>query len=146
MTNERFTKDIDQLNSFLRGERSAVATYEQVIQKADTPNVIVDLQNGQESHRRRVELLETKISALGGEPAKDGGAWSALAKTVQGGAAVLGLNPAIAVLEEGEDHGLKDYRQNLDQLSPEMNTWVATQLLPEQERTHDRLSKLKQTV
>lgn len=143
MTPQQTSKDIDQLKSFLRGERSAVETYDQVIEKADGPTVRTQLQEGRNSHAERVALLEQQIRILGGKPDTTSGPWGAFAKAVEGGAKAFGLSAAVAVLEEGEDHGLKDYKQDAEDLSPEMRTFVNVQLLPRQQRTHDTLSRLK---
>lgn len=150
MTNTNTTdatkNDIDQLNSFLRGERSAVETYRQVMEKAETPNVKTSLQSGFESHTKRARLLEDKVRMMGGEPSKESGAWGTFAKAVQGGAKVFGISSAVATLEQGEDHGLADYKRDLKDLSPQAQEFVRTNLLPEQVRTHAALSSLKKSL
>ena len=137
-------KNVDQLNSFLRGEISAVETYKIALDKLgwDSPSR-AQLNSCCESHQRRVDALRQKILAMGGEPAEGSGAWGALAKAIEGGAAVLGDQVAVAALEEGEDHGLKDYRADLDKLGPMERDLVTQQLLPLQEETHRTLSRLK---
>ena len=49
-------------------------------------------------------------------------------------------------LEQGEDHGLADYKRDADQLHGELRRFARMQLLPAQQRTHDRMSKLKKTL
>ena len=139
-------KDIKQLNSFLRGELSAVATYEQCIAKVEEPAVLTQLRALEESHRSRAVLLEERITALGGSPDRTSGAWGSLAKLAEGGAKVFGASAAVSMLEEGEDHGLKDYRKNLDDLTTEQRSFVESRLLPEQKRSHDALSQLQHNV
>src|SRR5690606_14996666 len=103
---ERNTEqDIKQLNSFLRGELSAVETYQQCIEKVENEQVRSQLLGLQESHRSRAILLKERILGLGGEPEQSAGAWGSLAKAVQGGATIFGAAAAVSVLEEGEDHG-----------------------------------------
>ena len=137
-------EDVDQLNSFLRGEISAVETYDQAIEKlADRPELARILRECRESHQRRVELLKQEVIRSGGEPATGSGVWGGFAKLVQGGAKAFGDAAVLAALEEGEDHGRDDYRGDLDELSPAMRTLVESRLLPEQQRTHDALSMLK---
>ncbi len=138
--------DVKQLNSFLRGEISATETYRQVIEKAESPSVSGVLAAGHASHERRVRLLEDKIRALGGEPDQGAGAWGALTKAIQGGAKLFGLPTAIAVLEEGEDHGKKDYAEHVGDLSPTSQAFVRSELMSEQDRTHDSLAALKAKV
>lgn len=136
--------DVTQLNSFLRGELSAVETYAQAIAKLDDePALRGSLEDCRMSHQRRAALLREEIARRGGEPAEGSGLWGAFAQLVEGGAKVFGKKAAIAALEEGEDHGRDDYRAELANLDPDLRRLVETQLLPEQLRTHDTLSALK---
>jgi len=139
--------NIDQLNSFLRGEISAVETYRMAIDKVD-PNspARIELIANMDSHNQRVMLLRDAIRALGGEPADGSGPWGVLAKAIEGGARLLGDKAAVAALESGEDHGLKDYRKDLDELDPNGRALVMTELLPQQQQTHDRMSALKKQL
>ena len=137
-------KDVEQLNSFLRGEVSAVETYTQAIDKlSDEPSVRAKLAACRESHAQRAALLRAEIERRGGAPASGSGAWGSFAQLVEGGAKMFGRKAAIAALEEGEDHGRDDYRSDLAELSPDVRRLVETQLLPKQMQTHDVLSQLK---
>lgn len=139
--------DVTQLNSFLRGELSAVETYAQAIAKLDDePALRARLEDCRMSHQRRAGLLREEIARRGGEPAEGSGIWGAFAQLIEGGAKVFGKKAAIAALEEGEDHGRDDYRAELDNLDPDLRRLVETQLLPEQLRTHDTLSALKHSL
>jgi hypothetical protein len=137
------TQPIEQLNSFLRGEISAVETYRQALEAVNDALARTQLELCHVSHQHRVDVLRTRIIELGGEPVQSSGAWGAFAKAAEGSAAALGEQAAIDVLEEGEDHGLKDYQKRLKDLDVTSRTFVAQELLPEQERTHRTLSALK---
>jgi hypothetical protein len=138
---------IDQLNSFLRGEMSAVETYQMALEKLDTASPArTELETCQRSHEQRVSLLRDQIVRLGGTPAKSSGPWGTFAKTIEGGARILGDKVAISALEEGEDHGLKDYKDDIDKLDAEFRPLVQSKLLPLQEDTHSRLSALKRRM
>lgn len=135
--------DITQLNSFLRGELSAVETYDQAIAKlGDDPAVRGKLENCRTSHQLRATLLCEEILRRGGEPAEGSGPWGAFAQIVEGGAKLFGKKAALAALEQGEDHGRDDYKAELEELSPELRRFVENKLLPEQLRTHDALAGL----
>jgi uncharacterized protein (TIGR02284 family) len=139
--------DIDQLNSFRRGELAAVETYDQALEKlAKEPQIAPLLRDCRQSHQRRAELLREEIEKLGGKPANNSGAWGAFAKMVEATSKPLGKKTAIAALEEGEDHGRDDYRGELDKLSSEVREFVRNQLIPEQMRTHQALSDLKHAI
>jgi hypothetical protein len=105
-----------------------------------------ELETCMQSHEARVQLLRDQIRKLGGEPATSSGAWGIFAKIVEGSARAVGDKAAIAALEEGEDHGLKDYKDGVDKLDSELKTLVRSQLLAQQEDTHSRLSSLKRRL
>ncbi len=139
--------NIDQLNSFLRGELSAVETYRMALDKLDKGSPArTELETCMRSHEERVQMLREQIRRLGGTPSTSSGAWGVFAKVVEGGARALGDKAAIAALEEGEDHGLRDYRDNVDKLDRDMRNIVSTRLLAEQENTHSRMSSLKKRL
>ena len=140
---------VDQLNSFLRGELSAVETYRMAIDKlAVTSPARTELMANLNSHQDRVEMLRDAIIQLGGAPADSSGAWGVFAKTVEGTARVFGDKATISALEEGEDHGLADYRRDIDDedLDFSSRSLVRDRLIPQQQLTHDRLSALKRRL
>lgn len=137
---------VDKLNSFLRGELSAVETYRQAIDKLGGKPEAATLSDCMLSHQRRAELLRAEIRRRGGDPAEGSGPWGAFAKLVEGGAKVFGEKAAIAALEEGEDHGRDDYRKDTPALEPDAQAFVNSQLVPEQLRTHQAMSSLKKSL
>jgi hypothetical protein len=136
---------IGQLNSFLRGERSAVETYQMAIDKLPKSTFLDVLRTNLVSHEKRVAQIGTKISSMGGTSAKSSGAWGTFAKLIEGGAVALGEKSAVAALEEGEDHGRNDYQRDIGNIEPKMRAFVQG-LLDEQMKTHDSLSKLQKRM
>ncbi len=145
MIPENNAKDVDQLNRLLRGELSAVETYEQCIEKMEEPALKQQLAVLRSSHVTRATKLKSRIRAMGGEPENTSGAWGTFAKLVEGGAKIFGKKAAISALEQGEDHGKNDYA-SVENLTPEVRHFVQTELMPEQKRTHDALSALQSEV
>jgi uncharacterized protein (TIGR02284 family) len=139
-------QSVDVLNSFLRGEISAVETYRQALEKVTQPEVRTPLQECLQSHSQRVMLLSEQVRALGGSPSTSSGVWGAFAKAVEGGAKSFGDKVAVAALEEGEDHGRNDYKRDLDKLDAASRQVVQARIVPEQQRTHDTMSLLKKTL
>jgi uncharacterized protein (TIGR02284 family) len=137
---------IEHLNSFLRGEISAVETYRQAMEQVKDMRALTTLQECETSHARRVATLRDYIARLGGTPANDSGAWGSFAKLVEGGAKAFGDAAAVAALEEGEDHGLRDYKDDLQDLDMEARRLVEQELLPAQQQTHSALSQLKKAM
>lgn len=139
-------QSVDVLNSFLRGEISAVETYRQALEKVERPQIATQLQDCMQSHKQRVTLLSEQIRALGGTPSTNSGVWGAFAKAVEAGAKTFGEKAAIAALEEGEDHGRNDYRRDIGKLDVTSRQVIENRVMPEQQRTHDAMSALKKTL
>ena len=147
MTNQQEQQAIDQLNSFLRGEISAVETYRQALEQTKDTRAATILRENEASHASRVQMLRDEIRRLGGEPAEGSGVWGAFAKAVEGGAKMFGESTAVAALEEGEDHGLKTYsNQDVRDLPTVVLQTMSSKLLPAQRRTHDALANLKRLM
>jgi len=139
-------QSVGKLNSLLRGEISAVETYRQALDRVVDGQARIQLEECAKSHQERVQRLRDCVASLGGTPSQDSGAWGTFAKLVEGAAKPFGDKAAIAALEEGEDRGLADYRNQIPQLDPQSRTVVENELLPAQERTHRALSTLKKTL
>jgi uncharacterized protein (TIGR02284 family) len=137
---------VDQLNSFLRGELSAVETYQQALTKLESFQHRATLEECASSHQRRVALLMEEVRRRGGKPAASSGAWGTFAKAIEAGSTALGPKTAIAVLEEGEDHGRNDYDRDIEKLDADARQLVAQRLMPEQVRTHSAMSHLKKLL
>lgn len=147
MTRTIVDQDVDKLDSFLRGEMSAVETYDQALEKlGDDPTFAAPLRAARESHQARVERLRDELLKRGAMPSGGSGVWGGFARLVEGGAKVFGARAAIAALEEGEDHGRDEYRQALEELSADARAFVEHRLLPEQLKTHDAISSLKHSL
>lgn len=140
-------KNVETLKSLLRGEMSAVETYDQAMQKLnDDAAIVQQLRRCRLSHEDRVSMLRGEVSRFGGQAPEGSGPWGAFAKLVEGGAKVFGKKAAIAALEEGEDHGLKQYRADLAKLDASVRSTLEPRLLAEQEQTHRVMSDLKHTI
>lgn len=138
--------DVETLNSFLRGEISAVETYRQAIDHVSNDRIRSQLEDCLHDHEHRVESIRERIEKLGGTPSESSGPWGTFAKLVQGGADMLGEKAAVQALEEGEDRGLANYQRDMDKTHGDARRLVRMELLPAQKRTHERLSRLKKTL
>ena len=110
------TTDTNTLNSLLRGEMSAIETYRQAIEKlGDVHDPLVEeLRAMQRDHRDAADALWHHIEQHGGKPSEGSGPWGTFAKAVEGTAKLLGNTAALKALKEGEQHGLKDYQDALE--------------------------------
>ena len=130
---------VRQLNSLLRGEISACETYRMAIDKvADSDQIAMDnvsiLREIEGEHDQAVRQLR--------QPSGSSGAWGAWAQTVQGTMNLFGDASALKSLKEGEEHGLKDYQEALDDVDSMSRELIESQLLPNQQRHIALLNQL----
>ena len=131
------TATTNTLNSLLRGELSAVETYQQAIAKLGGTTGAAELQRLQLEHRRAANLLRDHVQHHGGQPHRTSGMWGTFAKLVEGTAKVFGAGAALKALKEGEEHGIKQYEAVVKDatLPRESETLITATLLP-QTREH----------
>jgi len=131
-------KAIDRLNSLLRGELAAIETYERALRKLDGPGTELadQLVHFAAEHSRNADALKARVETLGGTCANPSGAWGAWSRIVQGSANVFGDGSAIKALKEGEEHGLKDYADALedDELDEASRRLVENEMIPRQRK------------
>jgi demethoxyubiquinone hydroxylase (CLK1/Coq7/Cat5 family) len=137
---------IERLRELLRGEVSAVDTYELALRWTKDPALRRVLWQLQGEHDERVRLLRTKLHELAAEPAEGSGVWGAFAGLVQAGADLLGDATAVAALLEGEEHGLRNYQKCAAEAEPLVQDLVNTVLLPAQQKSVELCRTLKQHV
>ncbi len=123
----------DTLNSLLRGEISAVETYDKAIKKVGDDPRGSQLQQMRTDHADAVARLREHIRAhTTEEPAESSGAWGVWAKCVQTTANLFGDKAAMKALKEGEEHGIKEYEKALEDesLTPACREEIRSNLLP----------------
>ena len=140
---------VRQLNSLLRGEISAAETYRMAIDKvSDSANVSSAglLREIQEEHGRAAQGIRDRIRELGGEASDSSGAWGLWAKTVQGTMNLFGDTSSLKALKEGEEHGLKDYQEAIDDVDASSAQLIQNQLIPAQQRHINLLDQMISSV
>ena len=136
------TQPVEQLKSFCRGEMSAVDTYHRAIEVTKQAWVLNELRNNLMVHEEHVHLLKQRIIELDGNPPESSGPWGAFANMIEGVAAAISENAALAILEEGERHGLADYKSDLSNLDYESLRLIEDRIIPQQTRTHTSLHEI----
>lgn len=139
-------ESLEKLSECLRGEISAVQTYELALHNLEVTEIAGALRQLRDSHDRRVALIRDRIRAWGAVPKDTSGVWGAFARLIQRGADLFGDRAAISALEEGEDHGLKLYTEDLDDVDLDTREFIRHELLPDQRRTHDLCRSLYRFV
>jgi uncharacterized protein (TIGR02284 family) len=127
----------DILNRLLRGELAATETYQQALTKVGSEPRAADLRRIRDEHRTAANELRQHIHQHGGQPDQQSGSWGAWAKTVEGAAKIFGNASAVKALKEGEEHGVKDYEDALNDadLGGDCKELIRNRLLP-QTRSH----------
>ncbi|WP_411827990.1 DUF2383 domain-containing protein [Luteolibacter sp. AS25] len=139
---------IKTCNKLLRGELSAVETYERAIEKHPESPATSELRRIQNEHRESVSILTKNVVEMGGEPETDSGAWGTFANAIQCAANLFGKESAIESLQNGEEHGQKDYQEALesDDVMDHCKTLIQTALLPKVESHIKTLERLEDQV
>ncbi len=135
------------MNILLRGELSAVETYEQALLKFegnDSESATKVLRRIHGEHESAVKTLRDRILALGGKPSDGSGAWGVFTAAITCTAKVLGPHSTISALRQGEEHGVKEYEEAFkkDDLSPECRYLLRT----EQNRCKGHIEALDSVV
>lgn len=111
-----YSPEVDILNHLLRGELSAVHTYDQAITSFDEATgdaAAVTLAQIRDEHDRAVGRLRERVRLAGGTPSEGAGLWGAFASAVTGAAKLIGRQTVLAALRQGERHGIDDYEHRL---------------------------------
>ena len=125
------------LNKLLRGEFAATETYQQALAKVGNESGAEALRQIHHEHRQAANTLRQHVHQHGGKPDQGSGAWGVWAKTVEGAAKIFGNASAVKALKEGEEHGIKDYEDALNDpnLPADCKDLIRNRLLP-QTRSH----------
>lgn len=138
---------IDICNSLLRGELSAVETYNQAIEKFSDAAACSELIRIRNEHVESVAKLQANVVSMGGEPDNDSGAWGVFSKLVQGTANLFGDESALMALKRGEEHGRDEYQKALDdvRVMPSCKELMLNDLLPKVQSHISTLDRLEES-
>ena len=107
----------EEINQLLRGELSAVETYQRALEKLGDDPGAKTLEGALKNHQDAVVKLTEEVKKLKAEPSTDSGAWGTLTATVVQSAKLLGDKAALSALKQGEEHGVKEYQEALQERS-----------------------------
>lgn len=120
------------VDGLVRDELSAIETYKQALDKVGDNEGAIELRRIENEHEEAARLLQELLTRRDAEIPESSGLWGTWAKAVEGTAKVFGNKAAIKALKEGEEHGIRDYEDALqDQtLDAEIKELISTNLLP----------------
>ncbi len=123
---------VDVCNKLLRGEISAIESYQESLEKLENPDHREDLRLILEDHRQSADLLRDHISAMGGVPDTNSGAWGSFVQAVAGAASLVGRSSSLSTEIQGEEHGINEYEEALEDpdVMDEIKTSIRSTLIP----------------
>jgi hypothetical protein len=143
MTAKPTNKEATQLDDLLRGEMSAVKAYDTALADMKAGPEKTRLMGIRNDHQNAVDSL-SKYAA--GKPdiledTESSGAWGSFASAWTKGGKVLGNEAALKALQTGEEHGISEYKEALNDNSLDQNLKmrIKSEMLPRQEKHIDTL-------
>ncbi len=123
---------IDICDKLLRGELSAIESYTQALTKFGNDGERKSLEQILASHENSASRLRQHIAEMGGTASSSSGIWGDFATALESSAAMLGESPALAILQAGEEHGIREYEEALHhpRVLESFKTVIRQHLLP----------------
>lgn len=139
------TEKAESLNELLRGELSAVETYDQALEKIRGDEYRNVLNDFRQDHVQFADYLSKRVKELGGTPSQSSGPWGTWSELVVGTAKLVGPETTIAALRKGEEHGLSEYQEALEEgeLKRETVSHIKEEIIPKQQTHIQELSRLE---
>lgn len=127
----------DTLVGLLKGEMSAMETYQKALEKVDGYPEGAQLRQIYMDHSHAVQVLRNLLMRYQVELPNSSGAWGTFANAVQSVANLFGDATALRALKLGEENGIKDYQKALDDpsVSTDIKAVIRSDLLRKSE-TH----------
>jgi bacterioferritin (cytochrome b1) len=145
------TKEIvDDLNELLRDELAAIETYRHAIdmnRKAHGQDPRFEkLTDMLHDHEQAASRLRDLVQRMGGTAAHGAGTWGAWANGVLGAASLLGEKAALKALREGEESGVRDYREFLHEATAVMSPGIVEVCALNLSREEEHVRQLERLI
>lgn len=124
----------ESIDKILRGEYSAIESYNQVMEKVDKDPEIARLRKFKADHKKAADFWRSQIRRQGKVPAKSSGVWGTVVEAFVGTSKLIGNSTALKAIKDGEEHGLKLYEYMLksEELSPSQKAKIKQEFIPNQ--------------
>lgn len=122
----------ETLTALLRGELSAVATYDLAIGTFEGGHIAAELNRIRDAHRSAAAALRDRLTAHGGVPPESSGPWGVFAPAVASATAAVGPATVLYALKRGEEHGIGEYEAALsdERVQADCKNLIRSDLLP----------------
>jgi|AntAceMinimDraft_11_1070367.scaffolds.fasta_scaffold41115_2 uncharacterized protein (TIGR02284 family) len=141
---EQSKKNTEVLHEVLKGEIAATETYRQVLEKLDDDANRNFVNKIYDDHEGAVSQLKLHAAIHGETPLKESGAWGTFAQAYTGAAKIFGDKAALGALESGEEHGLTQYQDALndESVDPLCKADIRNTFIPQQKNHIQSLDSL----
>ncbi|AGH94865.1 DUF2383 domain-containing protein [Pseudobdellovibrio exovorus] len=131
------TAEVQDLERILRGEISAVEAYKQVLEKYSTYENANSLRRILVEHEKAVDFWKKQLRSQESFVEESSGPWGTVVETFVGAAKLFGDGPTLRALKEGEEHGLNEYQDLIENgnVNFESESFIKTICL-DQQRLH----------
>ncbi len=127
-----------QMDDLLRGEMAAVKAYDTALADLKAGQEKERLQAIRKDHQSAVDRLSKYVAGKPEllEDTESAGAWGGFASAWTKGAKLMGNDAALKALQTGEEHGIREYKEALedDSIDKNLKAQIRTEMLPKQER------------
>lgn len=139
---------MNAIQELIKGERSAVETYNQVLSEYGEDSKLFSLRQFSSDHKNAISTLSRDAMDFKTEIPTSSGAWGSWAKLVTGTANVISEKAALKALKEGEEHGLKEYQSALskEDLPIKVKNHIRESLIPTQREHIREIDRLMEAV
>jgi rubrerythrin len=124
-----------QMDDLIRGEMAAVKSYSTMLDDMKDGPERSKLEKIRADHENAVSKLKGFATQEVKEDTKTAGAWGTFASAWTSGAKVAGNKTALKALTQGEEHGIEEYKEALEDktVKSELKQMIRTQFIPKQE-------------
>lgn len=124
-----------QMDDLIRGEMAAVQSYDKILTSVKDSGELKTLRAMRADHANAVAKLKGFANKDVLEDTATVGPWGTFAKSWVGGAKLFSDKTALAALKQGEEHGITEYKEALDDanVSDAVKQVIRKDLLPKQE-------------
>ncbi len=137
-TTKPANNEMTQLDDLVRGELAAVKAYDQALADLKDEKQRSQLQSIRKDHVDAASILSKYAAGKKDilEDTQSSGPWGTFAKTWVKGRGLAGNEGAMKALQDGEEHGINEYEEALEDesLPKDLKEKIRSQLMPNQKK------------
>lgn len=132
LENSKLTNE--SIDKILRGEFSAMESYEQLMEKVNDDPEIERLEQFRDDHKKAASFWKMQVKREGKVPENSSSIWGKVVETFVGASKLAGNTAALKAIKKGEEHGLSLYEDmlNSDDLTPSQKVKITQEFIPNQ--------------